>query len=335
MTLHKEIRSLVWSYLRDPSAGWGLGSIGALGEFRFDPDEAVECRETEGGGEVCTKRGGLRVALSPSVSVAPYEVPSTRPGFWSHGVAFCLPEAAAFRQRRGVLTELGYDRDALRSADRDSILFDLGLGIGHIEVLVRVRDHTLLSTLGAARGRPFLDPANPALVAVLASSPHRVFRSSLGRIEVFGPIPGPEDKTPDSGPHSHILPDLLKAGRSHSANIAIPEGTVPCLSLFPANPVVDPSGKDQTAFDDKSHKAFQKILTRFGDAGRVALKQRVRDAIIEGKRPYNPADFDRFERHVVRVLLRQLSAEGLANADTLAPWASRFDPRGIEDLQNS
>jgi hypothetical protein len=49
------------------------------------------------------------------------------------------------------------------------------------------------------------------------SDDHRVFLSRVGRAEVYQAIPLPDAKRPD-GPHTHVLPKLLRAGRTHSAN---------------------------------------------------------------------------------------------------------------------
>ena len=54
---------------------------------------------------------------------------------WSQNFALCLREDAAAMHRRGVLTELGPDRNALRGQDKNSVLFDLGLAIPHVDAL--------------------------------------------------------------------------------------------------------------------------------------------------------------------------------------------------------
>jgi hypothetical protein len=41
---------------------------------------------------------------------------------------------------RGVITELGPDREAVRADDRDALLFDLGLGGGSAAICVRTSD---------------------------------------------------------------------------------------------------------------------------------------------------------------------------------------------------
>ena len=43
------------------------------------------------------------------------------------------------------------------------------------------------------------------MAVILAASPHRVFVSRVGRIEVFQAIPSANGKSPE-GPHTHVLP---------------------------------------------------------------------------------------------------------------------------------
>ena len=90
-----------------------------------------------------------------------------------------------------------------------------------------------------------------------ALSPHRVFRSSVARVEVYQPIPPPDGKTPD-GPHTHVKPQLVRHRRSHAATVPIPAGWLPVLWLFPPHPV----GK---AFDRARYESFQVLLQRYGE----------------------------------------------------------------------
>ena len=86
----------------------------------------------------------------------------------------------------------------------------------------------------------------------------------IGRVEVYQMIGGPDTggKSPE-GPHTHVLPKLLKDDRTHSANTPIPEGWVPCCGVHPENPVIGRLGEDKpfnrTAFD-----AFQQLLGDWG-----------------------------------------------------------------------
>ena len=77
---------------------------------------------------------------------------------------------------------------------------------------------------------------------ILAANPHRVFLSRLGRIEVYQPIPPASGKSPD-GPHTHVLPRLLKSGRTHPATEPIPDGWFPCAHLYPPHPARDGMGE--------------------------------------------------------------------------------------------
>ena len=86
---------------------------------------------------------------------------------------------------RDGLTELGADVEALRPEDRESILFDMGLVIPHVDVCVRSADQDLISLLREAAGTTVLAPGNPAMATIKEQSPHRVFRSRLGRVEVY------------------------------------------------------------------------------------------------------------------------------------------------------
>ena len=110
---------------------------------------------------------------------------STTRASWSHRVSLCLPQAGCAMNGRTVLTALGPDIQALREEDRQATLFDLGLGALQVDVCIRVADPKVTAELLSHAGRPLFEPGNPAMSVILASSPHRVFASRLGRIEVF------------------------------------------------------------------------------------------------------------------------------------------------------
>ena len=84
--------------------------------------------------------------------------------------------------------------------------------IGDPDLAARLREHT---------GRAVFEHGNPAMGMILAANPPRVFISRLGRIEVYQPIPPPSGKSPE-GPHTHVLPKLLRAA-----------GPIPPPSRFP------------------------------------------------------------------------------------------------------
>lgn len=104
-----------------------------------------------------------------------------------------------------------------------------------------------------------------------------MFRCRFGRVEVYQPIPGPKDKTP-SGPHTHVLPRLLALRRTHAATLPIPTGWVPCMTLFPPNPISNGHG-GLRPFEKVQHEAFQSLWKRYGIQELVALKEEIFAAV--------------------------------------------------------
>jgi hypothetical protein len=279
MTATAPIAALLMRYLRDTDAGWSCGAFGAIAEFARSPDEPVRF-EQENGIAAVTARGAIRIAADPAPRPIAYELTSRDPELWQHGLALCLEQEACAMAERRVLTELGPDRGALRPEDRDAILFDLGLGVRQADLCVRSADPQVIARLRAGCGRKLLEPGNTLGPELAALSPHRVFCCRFGRIEVYQPIPAPGGKSPD-GPHTHLLPKLLAHELTHAANLPIPAGWVPCMTLFPANPLRDGAGERRN-FDAASFRAFQELWAQFGDPALVAVKRDTLTAIRSG-----------------------------------------------------
>jgi uncharacterized protein DUF6925 len=215
-----DLHELVVTHLRSAKSSWSIGALGAIAEFLREPSEPVDID----GVSAVTARGAIAVGL-----------PSGCRAFGDERVlALCLPEPEARMGARTRITSLGRDRDALRAQDRDALLFDLGLGLANCEFCVRTADAALVDALRAAGRAPLLENA-PLVELLKRASPHRVVRSRAGRIEVFQDI-APEGGRSPSGPHTHLLPRLLQEGRTHAADVPIPEGWLPCLSLYPPDP---------------------------------------------------------------------------------------------------
>ena len=262
------VTALLRAALADPETAWSLGSFGAIAEFMRDPDEPVRALADARMG-LSTARGAI--ALTPGPDLRPVAYETAVASGWNHAVALCLPAEACAMGRRGVVTELGPDRDAARAEDRADILFDLGLDLLAVDACVRTRDPDALACLRAGTGRALFDPANPIGPHLVAMSPHRVFLARIGRIEVYAPIPGPGGTSPE-GPHTHVLPKLLRGGRTHAATTPIPAGFVPCAGLHPPHPYKDMLGR-RIAFDPGRLDAFQALLARWGDPALRAIKR--------------------------------------------------------------
>ena len=318
---------LISRQLEDPSAQWSLGTFGAIAEFMRDPDEPAKITSDEGVMSVVTPRGGIRLEAREGLRPFAFETVTTQG--WSQRVAFCLPEARSAMSRRAVLTELGPDRGALREQDRESILFDLGLGVLQADCCIRTGDAALVEALREHAGRSLFEPGNPAMGLILRHSPHRVFITRCGRAEVYQGIPQPGGKAPE-GPHTHVLPKLLAHGRTHAATEPIPKGWVSCAHLYPAHPLRDGHGRG-TPFDAVRHMAFQRLLSRFGDIEHVRLKRNVVKALNAGAGPEAIAmPADRYAQASVRIALRQLKASGGTSAG-LSAWFAAHDSLQIPE----
>lgn len=309
---------LVAEHLASPASSWSIGTYGVLAEFARAADEPCEHDRLQ----VVTARGAIRVEAAGDVAALAYEVLSTQPALWHHGVLFSLPDVAATLPARCAITELGPDRGAIRAADRTAVLFDLGLGSPAFAFCVRTADPALAATLRQAAGTPLLAAGRELAGALVVASPHRVAFSRLARIEVYQPIAPAGGATP-TGPHTHLLPRLLRPWQSHSANIRLPAGTVPGLTLYPPHPAKDEAGV-RKPFSHREHAAFQSVFGRFADAEARAAKAAVVAAVERGEPPaHKPAT--RIGRQAARIALRQLRLAGASGA-ALAPWEQALEP---------
>ncbi len=327
--LHETLRSNLY----DPETGWSMGGFGAIAEFHQDADETL-CVDDGQRLVRATVRGGIGLSRLPQniVPVA-YEAVSKNPMRWAHGVALCLPSAEASMNKRVVVTELGPDEEPLRDKDKGAVLFDMGLSaVGGactaVDFCVRPADADLIEALRSACGRSIFDPESPAMHAILNAHPHRVALTRVGRVEVYQLIGGPATggKSPP-GPHTHVLPNIMRSGRTHSANQPIPDGFIPCAMMYPGNPLTTALGVERV-FDERLHDSFQKLFEVWGRDEQTYPKEQARAMIRDGAAA---ASFEepgtRAGRIALRVLCRQFLADPRAGVDgpTLKDWSARFD----------
>ena len=315
--------ALVAAHIAEPTSVWGIGAYGALAEFRRDADEPL-LHENLPELTLASPRGAMRLDLTTMPSVVAYETLSAQPGRWLHGVAFTLAPSAGIAAQRNVLTEIGNDDAAILKGDRNATLFDLGLGTANVDVHVRTDDPELVTGLRQSAGQSVVAGDGRAMALIKEANPHRVFASTLGRIEVYAPLGSTRHNrpTPD-GPHTHVLPQLLAARRTHPATIDL-GGGLPCLWLYPASPTHDFRGEPQE-FDPRRHDTFQEILFRHGAGDYVTEKRRAVAALAErmSPDPYEPPS-TRLGRAALRVAIRQSIARDGENA-YLAAWRNIFD----------
>lgn len=303
---------------------WNIATFGAIAEFSRGPGESGNITSNGGEVKIVTPRGALRFRLPSVVKIIAYEGLSKDPRLWSQGISLCLPEQIARMSGATIVTEVGHDTEAVHLADRECLMFDIGVGAPHVDAYVRTSDEALIAILRNHAGHPLFKGDPAVLNAILSHSPDRVFVSPLGRIEVTTPIAHVGGET-ETGPHTHVLPELLARGRTHAANVPIPDGYLPCLNIFPANPVRDDRG-DARVFAPNDHAAFQDILAVHGDPAANAIKQQVRAAVTTGHGPGRiTAPKTRTERTALRVTLRQLG-HTLAPGSSLNEWQNVYEP---------
>jgi Family of unknown function (DUF6925) len=330
VTVSSELLDFLTGQLADAETAWSVGTFGAIAEFTRDAGEPVALQNAGGSIAAVTARGALRIKAHDMLRLIASESLTTQS--WSHRVALCLPEEICAMSGRTVLTEIGPDGDAMRAEDRAAILFDLGLGTLQLDACVRVAGAEIVAALRSWTGRSLFEAGNGAMGLILAANPNRVFISHVGRVEVYQPIPPPDGRSPE-GPHTHILPRLLRHKRTHAATEALPVGWVPCAHFYPPHPIRDAFGH-QRPFQSQHHAAFQQLLARYGDPQFVDIKRRVVESVAAGQAP--PEDgmgADRLARAVVRVALRQLQAVERSSPGLLASLSAhdRLDPNELND----
>jgi hypothetical protein len=317
------IAELVSAHLALPGSSWSIGGFGAIAEFHHVRALPSTITATA----AVSPLGGIAIHARPDAVAIAYEVPAGAADYWHHGVVLCLPEQAARITTPGRVQDLGVDDAALQPAERTHRLFDLGIGAPTFRFCVRTADMHVIAALGEAAGTSFFDRAATLTPLLLEASPTRVAISALGRVEVYQPIALPGGKTPE-GPHTHLIPGLLRSTHTHSRNVPVPEGLLPAATLYPEHPIVDGEGR-RKPFDGDAHAAFQALLERYGNRQALATKREVIEAARTGRTPVADAmDRSRHGRLAGRVAVRQLlHLDGPAPA--LADWRAAYEAVGL------
>ena len=290
------------------STSWSIGGFGAVAEFHHTA--ATTSRPLT----ICSESGAIRVFPVADVKLVAYEMLSARPACWHHGVLVCVPSAHAF-ECPGGLTELGPDEQAVRPGHRSGVLFDLGLGSPAFRFCVRLLEPEQIQFARRFIGQRVVETHGDLFQQLMRWSPHRVVMSPVARIEVYQRIASPDGKTPP-GPHTHLIPHLLRPTLTHSSYMPVPAKHLVGLTAYPAHPAQDENGHPK-AFDQSQHRSFQRLLSLYGNPDYVAAKARARSRLIECGAPDGEGPSGtRMQRNAWRIMVRQLPHE-LAVADSL------------------
>jgi hypothetical protein len=214
----------------DPATSFAIGVQGAVAEFMRAPGDRATVQGDAGRLLIRSKLGALRLNLEPWVRVFRFAPEGGSPD----EIVLAIERARLTTPAADVLAELGPDRDAVRKRERCAPLFDLGLDRPTNRFCVRTNDPELIAALRECVGQPWPEVAPALIPLLLERHPHRVVVSPLGRIEVSQPI-GLRDGRPETpvGPHTHLLPELLRTGRDLAPGRDLPASYAPVASIFP------------------------------------------------------------------------------------------------------
>lgn len=323
MSAASPLHALLRAHLHDRTSSWSIGAYGAIAEFHWLPDDPPGvCQDAL---QIVTGAGALRLQLRDEVVAHAYMNLSRHPHRWLHGITLCLPWRRARTAARQVLTELGPDRQAVRQRDRRAVLFDLGLGLSHVDACVRSEVPELLAALRAGCGQSLLGSGHDLIAAIKEANPHRVFMSRLGRVEVYQPIGRAGHKPPTPlGPHTHLLPRLLASRRASAEDGDAPAYHRACVYLYPPHPLMDTLG-NRKAYDGDAHTRFTALLERWGDKDFLTQRRRAMDAMRSAMPAHRyPAPADPRSRRALRIAIRELRQE-LGDTELMDDWRRRFD----------
>jgi hypothetical protein len=225
------IADLAEQLLEQAVGGWSMGVQGAVAEFAvIDADpSAVTVRRSGRTVEARTAAGGLRLTVTDEAQA-----------FAGDGTVYlAVPRRTLPVPATGV-TVSEADPGALRPEHSHDLFVDLAVGHRVAAFCVRTGDADLAPRLRAVEGAPWPDALAAVGQALVVASPHRVVTTPLGRIEVYAAIPADDAASPE-GPHTHLLPPLLRTGRELPGGIALPADLAPAAAFHPPAGWVPPA----------------------------------------------------------------------------------------------
>jgi hypothetical protein len=214
----------------------------------------------------------------------------------------------------------------LRTVDKSSPVFDLGLCLGHLNVCIQTDSKELVALFRANIGKSLFNPDSNLIKAVKDASPVRIFKSKAACIKVYSDIPAIDEKNP-LGPHTHLSIKLLQHNQTQAATIPLPENYVPVFAFYPPNPIRDGTGSIR-AFDAKAFDHFQGLLRSYQSKPLARVKQMFRHAMKKGCRPDECAlPSTKAERTALRVAIRQ-HYQSHGPSVLLSKWSAIYEPTG-------
>ena len=236
------IAELVHALLTQAVGGWSMGVQGALAEFAVvdgDPEAVTVRRPAQRTVEALTAGGGLRLTITDETQAftagrgfrRPVTEDEKQEFIAGETVYLAVPRRTLPRPAAGVMITVA-DPGALRPDDRHDLVADLAVGHTAAAFCVRTGDTELGKRLKAIEGAAWPDALAALGPDLVATSPHRIVTTPLGRIEVYAPIPTDAGASPE-GPHTHLLPPLLRTARELPPGLALAPGLAPAAAFHP------------------------------------------------------------------------------------------------------
>jgi hypothetical protein len=235
-----ELRAFTINTLRTGGGTWVAGVYGAVAEFCVGDGEPIALHVGDHIIRASSPRGTISLRLSDHVRALAFGT-AHNPAEADIIVLAVLREHATFVPHFG-LTNLGPDVGSIRMSDRDEQLYDLGLGRIAAGFGIRTVEPALTASLERCSGFAWPDVLGLIGAEIVQSSPTRIVRHSLGRIEVFTDIPPLGGQSPP-GPHTHFLPSHLSSRLDLPRNLTIPDVYVPCAIHYPQNAAMEQAGE--------------------------------------------------------------------------------------------
>ena len=297
---NSNVHTLLCSYLSGSENSCSIGGIGALAEFHAT--SATELQSHDNYFSANSELGCISIKSQSDLEVLAYETLGKHEDTWRWGLVFSIPKESCSLPNYTVLREIGRDCNANNPAHRNDLLFDIGTGIPHVQFCIRTNENELISVLQRHEGTAIATSGNPVLDIVAKASPHRVVQSQTARIEVYQKID--PYKTP-MGPHTHLLPKLLRGKRSYASNVPLPLTQAPQLTIYPENPLFDRYGHSRK-FNKAAYDSFLPSLIAYSVPEFYAEKIRLRTALSNHVNPEDyPPPNSRLTRTAHEIELRQ------------------------------
>ena len=306
-------------YLNDRSTSWSIGTFGAMAEFFHASTEPLKISKVNTTLTAKTSIGSIQITYTKSMQLVPYEGVSKLEGAWTQGVLVCIPITEAQVANRSGISEL-------KTENKSSCIFDLGLCIEHIDVCIKTDSKKLIALFRAHIGKSLFDPDSNLIGAIKDASPIRIFKSRSACIKVYSHIPDTNGKTP-LGPHTHLSTKLLKHNQTQAATIPVPADYVPVFAFYPPNPIRDETGAIRP-FNTKEFECFQDLLSTFQPKPLARVKHMFKQAMNKGVGPDECArPSTKTERTSLRVAIRQHYHSHGPSA-LLSKWKANYEPTG-------